>query len=259
MKLFRTFGNLLFPVSVAGYADDERIKRFFISICSAMIVPVVLFFGIRSLLAHRSEGYVVLIIGLLLSALTIILNHRRTYRYTIRFLLISLSSLLFYELYIGGGNGSALLWFYIFPTAISFLLGYKEGTHWIISQLLLISILIFGRIGYVYPFYFSIRFITVYSVLSVLSTSLEFLRERYLNQLIQEKKELEKAFDEIRILKGMVPICSSCKKIRDDRGFWTQIESYIKTHSDIEFSHGICPECASKLFPTVGKNKNKES
>jgi PAS domain S-box-containing protein len=56
---------------------------------------------------------------------------------------------------------------------------------------------------------------------------------------------------EITRLRGMLPICSSCKKIRDDKGYWNQIEVYIKEHSDAEFSHGICPECIKKLYPDL--------
>jgi PAS domain S-box-containing protein len=61
--------------------------------------------------------------------------------------------------------------------------------------------------------------------------------------------DLQKALSEIKILKGILPICASCKKIRDDRGYWRQIEAYIRDHSEAEFSHGICPECKEKLYP----------
>lgn len=61
--------------------------------------------------------------------------------------------------------------------------------------------------------------------------------------------ELQDAVSKVRTLSGMLPICASCKKIRDDTGYWNQIESYIHKHSDAEFSHGICPECAEKLYP----------
>jgi len=64
-------------------------------------------------------------------------------------------------------------------------------------------------------------------------------------------KDLEKALSEIKKLSGLLPICSHCKKIRDDTGYWNQIESYIHAHSEAEFSHGICPECAEKYFPDV--------
>jgi len=64
-------------------------------------------------------------------------------------------------------------------------------------------------------------------------------------------KELEDALDQVKQLSGMLPICASCKKIRDDSGYWNQIESYIRDHSEAEFSHGICPECAKKLYPDL--------
>ena len=53
---------------------------------------------------------------------------------------------------------------------------------------------------------------------------------------------------EVKTLSGLLPICASCKKIRDDKGYWNQIESYIHKHSEAEFSHGICPECMDKIY-----------
>lgn len=61
-------------------------------------------------------------------------------------------------------------------------------------------------------------------------------------------QELENALAQVKTLSGLLPICASCKKIRDDRGYWNQIENYITSHSDARFSHGICPECARKLY-----------
>jgi hypothetical protein len=61
--------------------------------------------------------------------------------------------------------------------------------------------------------------------------------------------EIQKAFSKVRRLSGLLPVCASCKKIRDDKGYWKQIESYIQDHSEAEISHGICPECAKKLYP----------
>lgn len=67
--------------------------------------------------------------------------------------------------------------------------------------------------------------------------------------------ELKKALEEIKTLSGFLPICASCKKIRDDQGYWKQIEVYISEHSEAEFSHGICPECAQKLYPDIYNEK----
>lgn len=58
-------------------------------------------------------------------------------------------------------------------------------------------------------------------------------------------------FSEVKTLRGLLPICSSCKKIRDDNGYWNQIERYIDDHSEAKFSHDICPDCARKLYPDL--------
>lgn len=65
-------------------------------------------------------------------------------------------------------------------------------------------------------------------------------------QLIQS---LKAALQEVKTLSGLLPICAHCKKIRDDRGYWTQLECYIREHSKAEFTHGICPDCAKAFFP----------
>lgn len=69
--------------------------------------------------------------------------------------------------------------------------------------------------------------------------------------------ELQNAMAKIKTLKGMLPICASCKKIRDDEGYWKQIESYIREHTDTEFTHSICPECVSKLYPEFAHLTNQ--
>lgn len=71
--------------------------------------------------------------------------------------------------------------------------------------------------------------------------------------------QLEDALKDVKSLSGLLPICGSCKKIRDDNGYWNQIESYIADHSEAEFSHGVCPECAKKLYPEVYKKMYPES
>ena len=62
-------------------------------------------------------------------------------------------------------------------------------------------------------------------------------------------RELQEALAKVKTLSGFLPICMSCKKIRDDKGYWEQVEVYIRDHSEAEFSHGICPECFKKLYP----------
>ncbi|MCD6585579.1 MAG: hypothetical protein J7K96_07450, partial [Desulfobacteraceae bacterium] len=63
--------------------------------------------------------------------------------------------------------------------------------------------------------------------------------------------ELQKALNEVKTLSGLIPICANCKKVRDDKGYWSQIESYIHKHSNADFSHSICPDCAKELYPDI--------
>lgn len=75
---------------------------------------------------------------------------------------------------------------------------------------------------------------------------------RRLNKaIISQKEELEKALDEIKTLRGIIPICANCKKIRDDKGYWEQVEVYVSDRSEAEFSHSICPECLKVLYPKL--------
>jgi len=65
-------------------------------------------------------------------------------------------------------------------------------------------------------------------------------------QLKQHQQQLEEALANVKTLRGLVPICAWCKKIRDDNGFWDQLESFVSKHSEAKFSHGICPDCLKK-------------
>jgi len=63
--------------------------------------------------------------------------------------------------------------------------------------------------------------------------------------------ELQEALNKVKTLSGLLPICASCKKVRDDSGYWNQIEVYIRDHSEADFSHSICPDCAKELYPDL--------
>jgi DNA-binding response OmpR family regulator len=70
-------------------------------------------------------------------------------------------------------------------------------------------------------------------------------------ELRRSNEELQKALKEVKVLRGLIPICASCKKIRNDGGFWQQLEEYLGDHSEAEFSHGLCQPCIKKLYPGV--------
>lgn len=81
-------------------------------------------------------------------------------------------------------------------------------------------------------------------------------REEDLKEVISK---LQKALDEIRTLRGIVPICSSCKKIRNDKGYWEQVEAYVSKHTEAQFSHSICPDCVQKLYPEFSEGEKAAS
>lgn len=73
-----------------------------------------------------------------------------------------------------------------------------------------------------------------------------------LERLLEENRQ---AMSEIKTLRGILPICASCKSIRNDEGYWTEIESYISQHSEAKFTHGLCLDCAQKLYPSFKKKR----
>jgi len=143
----------------------------------------------------------------------------------------------------GGTNNYGPLWYYTFPMMGLIFLGPLYGS---IASLCLagISILLlmqpFSRVMMTtYDPKFLMRFMITYMIVYVFAFAYEYQRQR--------------AGREIKELKGLLPICASCKRIRDDKGYWNQIETYIGKHSEAEFSHSICPACTKELYPEYEK------
>ena len=77
-------------------------------------------------------------------------------------------------------------------------------------------------------------------------------------QALREKNaELAAALAKVKLLDGLLPICSACKKIRDDKGYWSQVESYVQEHSQATFTHGLCPDCIKALYPDQDQRKSQ--
>ena len=97
-----------------------------------------------------------------------------------------------------------------------------------------------------------VRMLGAHTDLTQLKRTEEALKQKTII-LEETNKKLKGALIQIKTLRGLLPICANCKKIRDDKGYWTQMESYISDHSEAEFSHSICPDCARKLYPEFHK------
>jgi hypothetical protein len=120
--------------------------------------------------------------------------------------------------------------------------GYEEGD-------------IRGGISIVLPFFPQTHYwplILVYATVAVIVSLIILIASHLLEKKDREQQELIKnlqsALKEIKTLRGIVPICSFCKKIRDDKGYWSQVDAYVSQHTDAKFSHGVCPECMEKHY-----------
>jgi hypothetical protein len=99
----------------------------------------------------------------------------------------------------------------------------------------------------------------VFGSVSLLVASLENQRRRAIGRLEGTNRALQSALDEIKTLRGILPICMYCKQIRTDAGIWVQIEKYVREHSHADFTHGVCPDCLREHFPDVYQKKYGET
>jgi hypothetical protein len=239
--------------------EQKRRRNFFILASSFGMILILVFSIIDYLEGDFLEFFInIFMAGILIfGAIGIFKFSMDRIVYTIGLNLLNLAIL--YNVSIGAGGGMvAILWLYIMPLLIFFFL---ETTESIVSTILFF----FGAIILmVYPSLFGtfdygtgmgIRFLVSLLFLTIIANGLESSRYRYStllkisnNELIVHKEKLEKSMFEIKTLSGLLPICSHCKKIRDDKGYWNILEGYIQEHSDATFSHGMCPECSDELY-----------
>lgn len=155
-------------------------------------------------------------------------------------------------------------------------MGLKEGVIWNFVVLLLSFLMYWNPMNLASVFDYKSEAVTRYLGLYITISCIFFWYERsrvrhlseihqknqLLNQEIEDRSKLivklQDALQEIKTLSGLLPICSSCKEIRDDKGNWNVIENYIEKHSEAVFSHSICPTCSKKLYPELYENgRNK--
>lgn len=105
-----------------------------------------------------------------------------------------------------------------------------------------------GRIFVLSAIIYVVCVFGLWLILKPLSNRLLLREEELRSEIDRKTVNLQKALEDVKILSGLVPICSNCKKIRDDEGYWNGIEEYLQKHSEIAFSHGLCPECSEELY-----------
>lgn len=219
-----------------------------------LLLPVLTFFAITKTQQQGFSAEVGFIVigAVLCAALLFALRYMQNLQIFFRLGSTFIMLFAWYETFIGGGGGGAFLWFYFHPLASFFLFGKREGSWWTATGTVgLTGIMLFDLGSYHYPPSVAIRFILSYLVVCLLSYALEEARARYYAALLAEKVALEEALTQVQTLQRLIPICASCKKVRDDQGYWHQVETYIGHHAAVEFSHGLCPNCRAALFPDM--------
>lgn len=238
---------------------DEQRKRGFLALFLLTIIPLLLGFGTINVLEKGISAEILLIgAGILMAVVNVFaLIYLKNLLPLFRSGVLLAIGLLTFEIVNGHGRGVAFLWFYFHPVAAFFIFGTQEGLFWVfLSWFINLLVLHFNWGLYHYESAVSIRFMVTYTLVSVLAYGLEASRNRYYTQLLAEKAALEVALQQVKTLQGLLPICASCKKIRDDAGYWHQVESYIGRHAAVEFSHSICPDCRTKLYTEI-EQKNR--
>lgn len=238
---------------------DRNIKRRFFSLIVSAGLPFILVFFITDYIeGDIIELAVDAVIGLILLVSFIAVRKTDADLLIFRIFITLISLAFLYGVSIGSGKETILYWVIILPMVFMFFFGAKEGATWVLIFFFILCVLIFNPLSldlYNYPIAKSFRYLVAFLFLSIFTFGFESSRYRFRetlikehNELVRERDKLEEALEEIKTLQGIVPICSFCKKIRDDEGYWSQVENYVTEHTHAEFSHSICPDCAKKHY-----------
>ena len=166
----------------------------------------------------------------------------------------SIVILVFQQVMSGEQNYYVLFWIFVVPITANFLGGIRTGTLWSGISLILLALLFsnaFPTTTGAMNSEFKFKLTAFFAILSLLAYVMERTQECYADAVRGRLEELKQTYHSIRTLKGLVPVCASCKSIRDDAGFWTTLEEYLIENTDLKLSHGICPRCLKKQYPDI--------
>jgi hypothetical protein len=257
-QLYRTLTGLLQPLNYlipVQNTSEEKRKRLLVVGSVLLAIPFLAMYtiqglGSRNWLNLAMNGGTLVIYATSFGILLRISDGIRIYR----LLTLVLTTLFIYNI-VNGPNGQlSIMWMLTFPPVIFFIFGLPEGLFWfglIVTSV--ITVLGFPHVFGTYHYHPEtvFQFTVLFILFTGLSIGAELLRWYFHDTLEQQRTELGKALENVRTLGGLLPICSVCKKIRDDRGYWNQLETYLSSHSDAKFSHGMCDDCFQEQYPDI--------
>ncbi len=258
-RFFSAFFNNILTSGISGDSSSPLLRRvrftnvFGYTTSFALVIFACVNLSLGSLLPFIVE-MTAAIIGV---TIMIHLRRFRDLEITQTLLLADITAIMVFLYATGGIGGTGIFWWYTYPVAAFFITGRRKGWFWIGGLMVFAALLkAFGAAaGINVPYEFTVlrQFGASFIVVSLVLQMYEATRDDYEKAIEENVKELENAARSIRTLKGLVPICSKCKKIRDDKGFWQQLEVYVTEHTEADFSHGMCDECAAEMFADKGK------
>lgn len=261
--LTRIYGKVTLLTEDSPLAQDEKLRLQHYTVFLALGAPMMLVFALVSLLRGETVlggAVATCVAGMIVSWIRIRRGLHPVAVYRLNTGLFAL--LLIYLAALGGDDGSKLLWTYTFPLIAFFLFGRREGGAWVVGIFVILVTVVTGRIPsdllHGYSSEFQVRYICSYALVAVFAYWFEYFRDQYKQQMEAKQASLEEALAQVRALSGLLPICASCKMIRDDQGYWSQIEAYIHSHSEARFTHGICPDCMNELYPDEAREIEEE-
>ena len=246
-----------FETAIIGRSEwdvTERRRRIFLTLAVTVAVPTIVVLDIINFFGFDTGELIADAVAVVvLLANLILVRFLRTGIWLYRLDALLIGSLLLYYMTGDLGDGTSVMWSFAYPLGIFFLLGKREGAVWTTLFFLGAAYLLFTGTSRTGPADFStrlqVRFLVTFLISTVLAYSIESLRDRFEEESRALIGQLELALSEVKTLKGLLPMCANCKKVRDDRGYWKQIESYLRDHTDASFTHSICPECIRDLYP----------
>lgn len=251
------YKNIFFPDDILSQISlEERRKRFYVVAVTAITIPIFLIFGLVHCFQDGTieNSWVDLLMSLFLFATILVLRKLIDGIVVYRIGMAIFSMNLLYYFTNGLYNGTDILWLYLYPLITFYIFGTVEGAVWIIMMMTPVFVILYfpyltGAYGYTDEF--RIRFVISIITVSFIAGFLESLRLHSYTQLEKKNRALEDALNKVKKLDGLIPICASCKKIRNDKGYWQAVEQYIAQKTDVQFSHGICADCLKKAHPEI--------
>lgn len=246
-------GIQLGSLVIANVSDDNKRRRgHAVMFLPGLVLAMLIFAALNYQSSHMTMAVFLFSLAITLSLSMLGLRYLENVWPLFRVNVALLCLMGVYFAWAGNKEGASVLAIYIYPVVLFYFFEKLEACFWV-SAVLVPSIILllfpepFG--AYDYGEVYGTRIAASVLMVTIFSYLAESLRQQAYHELSQEKEKLERALQEIDTLKGIIPICSYCKQIRDDDGMWNKIEKYFTEHSNADFSHSICPTCTDEHFP----------